>query len=232
MMLIPLSYITQGVSRVLFPSFSILKQEKEKISKYYLMANRGISIISFPLMIGLFVLADPLIVVLLNESWTPMIPIIKILSFVGMFQALSATNGSIFLALDKTKLQFKLNLISSFVILSAILVGIYYFENLEGLSWCYALASLLLALFKWYFIADILDISVFDIISNFGGTLVCSILMGITIYFSQKVINADSSILGFTLNIVLGVFIYLILLIAFNIKAFKEFRYQIFGSKI
>jgi len=125
LMQFPINYITNSFSKVLFPTFSIIQNDKELIKKWFLKTTRIIALVSFPLMIGLHVLTSEIVLVILGQQWQGMIPILEILALVGAFQAISALNGSIYLSQNATKLQRKISIVSAIFLISIILSSIY-----------------------------------------------------------------------------------------------------------
>ena len=56
------------IGRVMFPALSKIQDDNERFKNYYLKTIRAISIISFPLLVGLFVLAKPIVLTVYGEN--------------------------------------------------------------------------------------------------------------------------------------------------------------------
>ncbi|MFG0331833.1 MAG: MOP flippase family protein, partial [Maioricimonas sp. JB049] len=115
LMRVPRDSVTMVVTRVLFPKFSKLQDDDERLADLYLRANGAIAFITFPMMAGLVVLAEPFVQVVLGEKWLPAVPAIWILASLGAIQAIWSTVGQILLAPGRTDLQLRLGVAGGFV---------------------------------------------------------------------------------------------------------------------
>ena len=67
-MLFPLENVSRVVGRVMFPALSMVQEEHARIRKVYLRAASGISLITFPMMCGVFAVSDLFVVGLLGPT--------------------------------------------------------------------------------------------------------------------------------------------------------------------
>ena len=111
LMLLPLNNVSAVIGQVLFPALAQVQDDIPRFRHHYLMATRLIALITFPVMIGVAALSEPLILLLLGPKWAEVIPILQILSFVGLFQSIIHPAGSVYTALGKTKSLFHLTLV-------------------------------------------------------------------------------------------------------------------------
>jgi len=94
--------LTQMISRigskVMFPVFSELQSDSEKLRKVYYTAVNYMSIVSIPIFMGLAVLAPYVIPVVFGAKWSASVPVMQILSLAGLLQSLIYFNTPIILA--------------------------------------------------------------------------------------------------------------------------------------
>lgn len=224
LMLLPLSHITNGAAKVLFPAFAILQDDPARIKKAYLKAARLIALLTFPLMVGLFVLADQVILNILGSHWKEMIPIVKILALLGMFQSVSALNGSVFQALDATRLQLKIRTFSSLTLAAFLGFGIYYLGDLEGLAICYAIAACLIVFPIWYILGGLIGASLLDLLKNLMPILLAAIGMGIFLIVLDPIVFGLQNLFDLFFRVILGMGVYYLLLVLFKVRALQEFK--------
>jgi len=224
LMLLPLSHITNGAAKVLFPAFSILQEERAKIKTGYLKAARLIALLSFPLMVGLFVLSEDIINVILGNHWAEMVPIVRILALLGMFQSVSALNGTVFLALDATRLQLKIRIFSSISLAIFICFGVYYLGTIEGVATCYAIASCLIVFPIWHILAKLIGATLFDLIKNLGAVCLAAFGMGAFLLLLEQWSLAGQTWIDLSFRLLLGAACYYLLLLLFKVKALAEFK--------
>ena len=175
LMLLPLSQITGVVSQVMFPALSHIQDDHAKVRLVYLKAMRMLAFVTFPLMAGLCVAAEPFILVLCGTKWLAAIPIFQILCIVGLLQSIGTTVGWIFTSQGRTDLMFRWTVAYTAVSLVCFLVGLHW--GLLGLATAYALLNVAIWYPEWKIVGGIIRLSVWQITANLLPTLLVSVLM-------------------------------------------------------
>ena len=85
----PSANLNAVISRVTFPILSSIQDDDERLTAAYRKYIRLSSYLIFPLMVGLAVLAEPIIVLLLTEKWIGVVVLLQILCFDWIFDHLS-----------------------------------------------------------------------------------------------------------------------------------------------
>ena len=106
-MLFPVQGIAQVLTQVMFPAFSEIQHDNERFRRVYLRTCSSIALITFPLMAGAAILAEPLIKTVYGPRWANVIPVLTILAPVGLVQSILTTVGQIYTAKGRTDLMFK-----------------------------------------------------------------------------------------------------------------------------
>ncbi|MEZ4226369.1 MAG: MOP flippase family protein [Polyangiaceae bacterium] len=127
------------LSRVMFPALAKLQHDRDELRRLYLQVLGAAALIVFPGMAMLFVLADPLTRLLFGEKWLGMVPVLRIYTVVGAFQAVGSTVNFIYKACGRTDWMFRFGLASAAVTIVAIFVGMH-FGTIESVALAYALA--------------------------------------------------------------------------------------------
>lgn len=122
----PVTRISSVVSRVTFPAFSIIQEDNAKMRAGYAKVVRYISLITFPLIAGLFAVSSLFVPLVLGSRWTPMILPLQILCIAGLIQSVGSPVSSIFRSKGRSDIEFKWNLLSLSVVTLAILAGLNY----------------------------------------------------------------------------------------------------------
>jgi len=136
LMLLPLNNISSVLGQVMFPALARVQNDIPRFRQHYLTATRMIALVTFPLMIGIAVLSEPLILFLLGKRWAEVISILRILSLVGMFQSIIVPVGWVFTALGKTREQFRLSILLAVLFVIAMAAGVRF--GLLGVTYAYA----------------------------------------------------------------------------------------------
>jgi O-antigen/teichoic acid export membrane protein len=147
-MLLPFSRIAGPVQDVLFPAFSKLQDEPVRIAELWIRATRVIGAISVPALTGLVVVAPDLVQVVLGPRWAGMVPVLRILAWVGLLQSLQTLNTNILQALDRTRTLLRFSIVFFSTHLAAFAIGLQW--GIVGVAAGYAVSSTIVEpLFAW-----------------------------------------------------------------------------------
>jgi len=104
----PVKTIASIFHRVAFPVFSAIQDENERLKNAVSKTLRTMSFFTFPILIGLIAVADPLIELVLTEKWVPASGYFKLFCLIGLFYSFQVVNGE--LLKTKGKLNWVLHL--------------------------------------------------------------------------------------------------------------------------
>lgn len=130
----PLMLLTMAVTPAIQP---VVRKHAESISmveKVHRTFTFTLASIAVPVAALLVLAADQIVLLLLGEQWEEVGPIIAILAISVPVQAVLSTSGSFFQALNRPGLLFLLGCLSAVVMVTAIVIGVFY-SSLEVLSW-------------------------------------------------------------------------------------------------
>lgn len=149
LMLLPRDSVTRVISRVLFPKLSKLQDDDERLADVYLRATSAIAFVTFPLMAGLAVLAEPFVQVVLGEKWLPAVPLIQLLAPVGALQSIGSVSGQLYTARGHTGKLFAVGVLSGILRTLGFLCGVPW--GVQGVAVSYCITSALVFLGNhWY----------------------------------------------------------------------------------
>lgn len=218
LMLVPLQAISRVVSSVMFPAFALIQDDPERIRRTYISINRVIALITFPMMLGLIVTAEPFVRLLLGEQWMGVVPIIQILAPIGAWRSVHSLSGNIFMARGATKLLFNITLPSSFLVAAAMLIGVYT-NGLIGLSIGYCFGSLVIGLALDFYLNRLIGLAMATNLQSLLPIALAAILMAGTVYFSDMLyLNICTDILRMILLVSIGVTSYAFFLWVLGLK--------------
>ena len=211
-MLFPLQQISQTLLRVLFPAFSQIKDDNEKFKRAYLKVIFFISLVSFPLMMGLVAVSDVFVSVVFGEKWNNLAILLSILAPIGMLRSVSTTLGSIYLAKGTTDRMFWIGSIGAFVMVVGIIAGLPF--GVEGVAYGLVLANIIMFYPNFRYAWVQIDLDVKEGFLEIFPVLVISVLMciGVMLLDYFVTIHMDNQLLRLTLMITTGILIYVMLI--------------------
>ena len=139
LMLMPLAQISWVLSRVMFPVLSRMQSDTARVKQGYLRAIGVIGLVTFPIVTGLFAVAEPFVLTVFGPRWESMVPIVQILCLAGLSQSVGTTTGWIYQSQGRTDWMFRWGLASSAVTLVAFGIGILW--GVTGVATAYAVRT-------------------------------------------------------------------------------------------
>jgi len=147
-MLVPFSRLGGPLQEVLFPAFSRLQDEPERIAALWLRATRLVGALSIPALAGLVVVAPDFVHLVLGGRWAQVAPLLQVLAWVGLLQSLQTLNSNILQALDRTGTLLRYSIVFFAAHLTAFVVGLQW--GVVGVAVGYAVSSTLVEpLYAW-----------------------------------------------------------------------------------
>lgn len=140
--LVPFSRIAIPIGEVLFPAFSRIQDEPERVAAIWVRGTRILAALCMPASLGVIVVAPEFVHVLLGDRWEDAVPVIQILAWVGLLQALQSWNGGVLMALDRSRTLFRYTVVFFVVHVIAFVIGLQW--GIVGVAACYAVSTTLL----------------------------------------------------------------------------------------
>jgi PST family polysaccharide transporter len=221
----PLHKISIIVTRVTFPAFSTIQDDNDTLRKGYLKVVRYISLITFPMLAGMFVVAPEFVVVVFGTKWAPMILPLQILCLAGALKSVGTTVGSILLSKGRADIQFKWNILTAIVIPIAVIIGANY--GIVGVAAAITVMTISLFPIIQMITNKLIDLSMFSYLKAIHPAIIGSITLIIFVEAYQRMILTIYYLpaIGILISSALiGIIAYILIMrIAFN-DIFKEVR--------
>lgn len=206
------------ISQVTFPVFSSIQDNKERIINVVKKTMKVTSFITFPIMVILIVIADPLIKFLLTEKWSESIVYFQILCTGGILYSINNNNLNVMKALGKSDLFFKSAIVKKSISILFIIIGIQF--GIKEMVIGYAVS-----IYFWFFINSFITGKLTGYGckqqgKELGINYLVSLIVGVVVYYTTKNLH-----LAPLTMIILQVFFYLSLYLTsshiFQIEGYK-----------
>jgi O-antigen/teichoic acid export membrane protein len=103
---LPVTRLSGIVSKVTFPAFSSVQNDLETFKRGYAKSMSYISIITFPILVGLGLFAREFILLFFKEKWLDMVAPLIILVPMAMLKSVGTIRGSVLMARGKPQIEF------------------------------------------------------------------------------------------------------------------------------
>lgn len=209
--------IDGSIQSVLFPAFASHQDNLKKVKNMMRRAIMTSSFIMFPMMVGLAVVAEPLVKLLLTDKWVPAVPFLQISCAAEALIPIQTTNLQAINALGRSDIFLKLEIVKT--IISLIILGISIPFGIYAMAWGVFLSCVISTFINAYPNFKLLNYSYIEQWKDIMPTLVIALVMGTIIYPLSFLNIAVWQIL--IIQIVVGAIVYFSLAKIFKIESFS-----------
>lgn len=183
------------VAPVVLPVFSRLQEEKERLRQVFFQGSKLISIVVFPIFIGIVVLGPELITTLFGAKWKPSVPIVQILVFAGLLQTFLILNSTLIAALGRPGEVLKIRILSSIIIVSVFIIVVRW--GIAAVALAYVLINyLIIAPLHFRLLFRLVGITEKKYLSQFGCAFAGTMIMLTVIYATKYAVSGWLSTYG------------------------------------
>jgi PST family polysaccharide transporter/lipopolysaccharide exporter len=213
----PATEITQIISRVMFPAFSKLQSDTDRLREAYLRTLRLVSFVSFPAAFGIAAVTPAFVRAFLGPDWTGMIVAMQILAGYGLLRSIGKTFGPIWKATGRPDIITKLSAFR--LVLIAILI--YPLTDMFGIAGT-ALTVTIIYVFPMmpidlFIIKRTLDATYREILYEFTYPFIASAIMFAGVWAVHLSVDV-SPFLQFGLLTVTGVVLYVLSVLLIEVQ--------------
>lgn len=172
----PIQCITLGLSRVLFPALSLIQHDTVRLKNVYLRAAQAVALVTFPTMLGLLVVAEPLVLAVFGAKWSAMVPLLRIFSVAGLVGSV-ALESTVLSSLGRANLRLRIEGFCRLNLLAGIAIGVSW--GVRGVAIGFTLASLV----NWFPLVATarrrLGFSINEYVGHLAPPLACAAVMAV-----------------------------------------------------
>ena len=214
----PSNAMTDVVVSVNYPILSRFQDDNEKlVSAYRKMLTLPLFFL-YPVVIGLGVLAEPIVGLLLKEQWLPCVPFLQIMCLGTIFTPLTHINLNLLYVKGRSDLVLKLELIKKPIGFALIFISIQF-----GIMWLMAgkaLYEFIAFSFNCFYTGKILGYGWKEQMRDIFPILMKACLMGAAVYFICTPLSGWWTKL--LIGTASGIIVYLLTAIITRDRNFKE----------
>jgi O-antigen/teichoic acid export membrane protein len=180
---LPATSIAVPLGDVLFPAFSRLQGDRERIATLWLRALPTMAALCMPALVGLAIVADDFVDVLLGDQWAAAAPVIQILAVVGILSCLDAWNPAILLALDKSRALLVITILAFAGSIAAILAGLPWGVN--GVATATLLIAVLFQPPYFWYVGRLVGVTGTAVLRSLTGVIQATLGMGVAVLVTR-----------------------------------------------
>lgn len=174
---LPNQYVSHVVGRVLLSKLSAVQDNNYVFRQTYLRACAGVAMFTFPLSIGLAVIAKPFVLTLYGAKWSAAIPVITVLSFVASIHSIAVLTGNIFIAKGRTGIWLIWGIVAGGISALSVFLGLPW--GLFGVSVAFGIGTLFLVYGSLVLSFRLIHLHLYELFSVVKPFAVATLLMAL-----------------------------------------------------
>lgn len=217
----PFNLISPVISRVSFPVFSKIQNDNTLLKHGYLKITQMVASINIPLYMGMFVVADPLMYLILGDGWEPAVSVFKILVWQGIFYSLEGQMGNLLLSKGRADIGFWYNLACLPLYAATMYIGSRWGINGIALSLLLTDSAVVLPVDLWIyrFLVKMRPVEYIGTVAPFAAF---SILMATGVIAVNNLITINNAAMQLAILTAAGTFMYLSFIFLFKRSFLRE----------
>jgi PST family polysaccharide transporter/lipopolysaccharide exporter len=201
----PTTEITGVVSGVMFPAYSKLQNDAERVRSVLVRTIQTVSLVSFPAGVGIMVVAPVFVEAFLGAKWLDAAPVIRLVGVYGVTLSVVATFNPVWKALGRPDVQTKISGLRMVLTAAAIYPATIEY-GIVGTALAVVGVYLLSAVpLGVYATVKLTGVGYRELLSEPVFPAVASLVMGGIVLAAQHALVIDSPILEFAVLVLLGV---------------------------
>ncbi len=223
-----LGSVNTAVSKVLFPVFSESKEHVEIIKE---KLRKGIQLSNFvlmPLMFGLMMVSESAVVILFTENWIGMVPYLRIMCLVWLFQPVQICVIQGFKAVGKGNEFFRLELIKKILSIAILIALLFLVPDPTIVAWATFISQVLSCVFNMPYLKKIFNYSFREQLADFLKPLALCLGMAVFVSLAGKLVG--NLLVRLIIQIIVGIAAYTGISVLTKDSSFR-FIYDIIRSR-
>jgi teichuronic acid exporter len=189
--------ITALVGRVTPAFFSAVQNDRAALRRYLLLVTEGLALVTFPVCIGLALIAEDIVLLAMGERWTPAIVPMQLLAIVATFRSIQPLIPQVLVALRQSRRNMNNTLLTVLVLPLGFYVASRWGIGGVALAWLIMYPLLAAPLFARTFRMIGLPVSKY-LGALWPGTSSCVIMAGAVTLIGSAFPNGSSYMLLLT----------------------------------
>jgi teichuronic acid exporter len=137
--LVPVMVMLSIVQRVAYSAFSSVAEDKARLIRGLRQAQAVAMFVNMPIMVGVILLAEPLVLTLFGNQWLPCVPMLQVLGLGGILWPLSILNLNMLRAQGHSGLRLRIEVIKKGVAIILTVAASYY--GIMAIAWAQVVVS-------------------------------------------------------------------------------------------
>lgn len=221
-------YTFSAMSSVLLPTLSSYQDERELFKRIMRKVTSMTAFIVFPLMFGMAVTANEIIVLLLTEKWLPSVKIMQYSCLYYMATPFLLINVQIFYALGHGFLRVKTEIIRLSLLISGLLIFAFGLHcTISQLALVNAVIAVIMSWVTFWEVRKITAYEFGEVVKDISKPCLCSFIMaGLVDSLNRTLLKGrvDNTLIRLLICVSIGIVVYTVLSICCRSEGYLEMK--------
>jgi lipopolysaccharide exporter len=221
------------VNSVLFPTFSRMEMDKERIKRSYLRVLEYVSFIGLLANITLLLVSKDFLIYVLGhgtDKWLPALMSLRILCIYGIIRFLLEPLGNVLMALDMTKVLLKTTIVSAVIEVALIYPALKYY-GIEGVSLLITATYLVQYAIYYPIVKKTIDIQIGDFFAAIKDATISAAIILVLVLVLHQYLRADTVLMVVSEVLVISCIYFIVHGLMNNWKLAREAKGLLLGTR-
>jgi O-antigen/teichoic acid export membrane protein len=219
--------VFQGVvSKVTFPMFSSISGDRVRLKAAMRKCMTTIGAVVMPMMVGISLMAKPIVLVLFGAKWLPCVPYLRILAVAGAFLPLHVANLDVLMATGRSDLYFRAEVVKKVLIAAALAVTVPI--SVMAMVWGIFVVSLLCYGVNAGYAQRVIDYNIAAQIKDMSKPLLSTAVMALIVGALAWVTTLNAPLLLLA-GVSTGIAVYVAMAFLLRVEAVTQTSFELIG---
>lgn len=199
--------MTRTIESVAFPLFSKIQGDFVRLRRAYLMATQVSATIATPVFLGVAALAPQIIHVAFGAKWDEAVPVMQVLSFIGVLHASLFFNSTVLIATGRPRTALVVTIVNAVSNVIAFAIAVQW--GIVAVAAAYVIRGYLLSPLPVLMVKRVIDFRLREYVRRFAIPVGCSAVMaGVMLILRQVLVPRVSEVVVVVVVGTVGAIVY------------------------
>jgi O-antigen/teichoic acid export membrane protein len=179
--------MTRTIESVAFPLFSKIQGDLVRLRRAYLMATQVSATIATPVFLGVAALAPQIIDVAFGAKWHEAVPVMQVLSFIGVLHASLFFNSTVLIATGRPRTALLVTVVNAVSNVVAFAIAVQW--GIVAVAAAYVIRGYLLSPLPVLMVKRVIDFRLAEYMRRFAIPVGCSALMAVVMLILREALE-------------------------------------------
>lgn len=169
--------VNSSIQAVMLPTFSNAQDDRVKVKSMLSRSIKTSSLVITPIIVALFVMAKPLVLLLLSDKWIEAVPFVRIFCIAYLFYPMQITNMEVIKSLGYSNLTLRLEIIKKVLEVLILIISLCF--DVYAIAWGVVIYNYICIFINLYPNSKLINYGVFEQLKDIFPVVLVSIIMGL-----------------------------------------------------